>query len=97
MTWDLLPAVGAETAVTDANARIKEFIMTEVNPDLNLDRLDDDEPLIESGIVDSLGVLKILGFLDEAFGIDLSSEEIVLENFKDVSSICRLLDRSQAS
>ena len=83
--------------MSDVKAKIKEFIMTEVNPDLNLERLDDDEPLIESGIVDSLGVLKILGFLDEAFGIDLSSEQIVLENFKDVNSICRLVDGQQAS
>ena len=83
--------------MSDVKARIKEFIMTEVNPDLHLERIEDDEPLIESGIVDSLGVLKILGFLDEAFGIDLSSEQIVLENFKDVRSICRLVDGAPAS
>lgn len=33
--------------MSEFNAKIKEFIMTEVNPDLNLKRLDDDEPLIE--------------------------------------------------
>ena len=82
--------------MNDLNARIKEFIITEVNPDLQLTTLDDDEPLIESGIVDSLGVLKIMSFLDEAFGIDLSSSEIKLENFKDVKTICALVE-SQAS
>ena len=82
--------------MNDLSARIKEFIITEVNPDLQLTTLDDDEPLIESGIVDSLGVLKIMSFLDEAFGIDLSSSEIRLENFKDVKTICELVE-SQAS
>jgi acyl carrier protein len=82
--------------MSDLNARIKEFIITEVNPDLHLTSLDDDEPLIESGIVDSLGVLKIMSFLDEAFGIDLSSTEIKLENFKDVKTICDLV-QSQSS
>jgi acyl carrier protein len=82
--------------MNELNARIKEFIITEVNPDLHLTALDDDEPLIESGIVDSLGVLKIMSFLDEAFGIDLSSAEIKLENFKDVKTICALVE-GQAS
>ncbi len=73
--------------------RIKEFIMTEVNPDLHLTEIGDDEPLIESGIIDSLGILKILGFLDEAFGVDLGSDEIKLENFRTVRSICEQIPR----
>jgi acyl carrier protein len=79
-------------AMNDFNAKIKEFIMTEVSPELNLKELDDDQPLIDAGIVDSLGVLKILAFMDESFGIDLSSEEIKLENFKTVRSICQLIE-----
>lgn len=78
--------------MSEFNVKLKEFIMTEVNPDLNLAKLDDDEPLIESGIIDSLGILKILAFMDETFGVDLSSDQIKLENFKTVSSICALVD-----
>jgi len=83
--------------MSELNARIKEFIITEVNPDLQLTSLDDDEPLIESGIVDSLGVLKIMSFLDEAYGVDLSSAEIKLENFRDVRTICALVENPSAS
>ena len=83
--------------MSEFSAKIKEFIMTEVNPDLHLERIEDDEPLIESGIVDSLGVLKILAFLDESFGIDLSSGEIKLENFRDVRTICSLIEKQQPS
>jgi hypothetical protein len=50
--------------MNELSAKIKEFIMTEVNPELGLTHIDDTEPLIESGIVDSLGVLKIMSFLD---------------------------------
>jgi acyl carrier protein len=81
--------------MSEFNTKIKEFIMTEVNPDMKLERLDDDEPLIESGIIDSLGVLKILSFLDEAFGVDLSSDEIKLENFKNISAICALVEKQK--
>jgi len=81
--------------MSELNAKLKEFIMTEISPDLNLAQLDDNEPLIESGIIDSLGVLKILAFLDETFGVDLSSDQIKLENFKTVSLICALVDRQK--
>ena len=81
--------------MSELNAKLKKFIMTEVSPDLNLPQLDDDEPLIESGIIDSLGVLKIMAFLDEEFGIDLSAEQIKLENFKNVTSICSLVEKNK--
>ena len=80
-------------AMNEYSAKIKDFILTEVNPDLGLASLDDDEPLIDSGIVDSLGVLRILSFLDESFGIDLSGDEIKLQNFRSVRSICDLIAR----
>lgn len=82
--------------MSDFSAKIKEFIMTEVSPDLGLTELDDDQPLIDAGIVDSLGVLKILAFLDETFGIDLSSDEVKLENFRNVRSICQMIEGRSA-
>jgi acyl carrier protein len=81
--------------MSEFKARIKEFIMTEVNPDRNLVEIDDDEPLVDSEIIDSLGILKIMAFLDEEFGIDLSAEQIKLENFKNVTSICSLIEKNK--
>lgn len=82
--------------MNELSARIKEFIMTEVSPDLHLEHIEDDEALIESGILDSLGMLKILAFVDEAFGIDLSAEEIKPEKFRTVRTICNLIDKQSA-
>ncbi len=81
--------------MSELKARIKQFIMTEVNPDRNLEKLSDDESLVDSGIVDSLGVLKIMAFLDEEYSIDLSVGQIKLENFNTVTSICNLIDESK--
>lgn len=81
--------------MNEFNSKIKEFIMIEVNPDLHLDAIDDDEPLIDSGIIDSLGVLKILAYLDEAFGIDLSAGDIKPQNFRTVRAICDLINQQQ--
>jgi acyl carrier protein len=81
--------------MSDFKTRLKEFIMTEVNPDRNLEGLDDDEPLLDSAIIDSLGILKIMAFMDEEFGIDLSDEEIQRDNFKNVTSICSLAEKNK--
>lgn len=81
--------------MSELKEKIKQFIMTEVNPERNLERLSDDEPLVDSGIVDSLGVLKIMAFLDEEFGIDLSAGQIKLQNFNSVTLICGLVEESK--
>ena len=81
--------------MSEFKERLKEFIMAEVNPDLNLEALDDDEPLLDSEIVDSLGILKIMAFMDEEFEIDLAAEEIQRENFVTVASICSLAEKNK--
>jgi acyl carrier protein len=86
---------GGTKDMSEFKERIKEFIRTEVNPDRDLAEIGDDEPLIESGIIDSLGILKIMSFLDEEFGIDLSDQQITPGNFKNITSICSLVENNR--
>ena len=81
--------------MSEFKAKIKEFIKTEVNPDRNLEGLGDDELLVDSGIIDSLGILKIMAFLDEEFGVDLSDQQITPDNFKNITSICSLVETNK--
>jgi acyl carrier protein len=81
--------------MSEFKEKIKEFIRTEVNPDRDLAELGDDEPLIESGIIDSLGILKIMSFLDEEFGVDLSDQQITPSNFRNITSICSLVESNR--
>jgi len=54
---------------------------------------DDDDSLLEKQIMDSTGVLELVSFLEERFGIKLSDEEIVPANLDSVSKICGFLAR----
>jgi acyl carrier protein len=83
--------------MSEFSDQIKQFIIVEVSPELKLQRISDDEALLESGIVDSLGILRILAFIDETFGVDLASDEIRLENFRTIRSICELIERAQGA
>jgi acyl carrier protein len=52
-----------------------------------------DTPLLEWGVLNSLSTTRLVGFVREHFGIDVPTEEMVGENFKDLRSIGRLLHR----
>jgi acyl carrier protein len=42
---------------------------------------------LEEGIVDSTGILELVMFVEETFGIAVEDEEIVPENFDSVSQL----------
>ena len=46
-----------------------------------------DESLLEGGIIDSLGTLEVVMFLEEEFDVIVSDEEMVADHFESVSSI----------
>lgn len=45
------------------------------------------DPLLEGGIVDSLGILDLVAFLEEDFGIQVSDDELVPENFQTIDCL----------
>ncbi|MBI5235119.1 MAG: acyl carrier protein [Deltaproteobacteria bacterium] len=79
----------------DDNEKLRRFILSEVCPEAGLNDLSDDEPLISSGLVDSLGILKILSFLDDEFNINIASDEIKHDNFSTVGTICTLIEKNR--
>ena len=51
------------------------------------DQVGDDDPLLDSGIVDSMGILQLVSFLESEFGIDVDDDQIVPDNFETMNSI----------
>lgn len=50
---------------------------------------DDDDPLLERGVVDSLGILEMVQFMTREFSIEIQDEDLTPENF---ASVTRLAD-----
>jgi acyl carrier protein len=57
------------------------------------ERLDDDASFIESGIVDSTGILELVAFLEETFDIIIEDEEVVPDNLDRLCNIVRFLEK----
>jgi acyl carrier protein len=52
-----------------------------------------DFPLIEAGLVDSLGLFKLIAFIEDRLGAKIAPEDIVLENFATIGAIAALVQR----
>ncbi len=49
--------------------------------------LGDDQSLLESGIVDSTGVLELVFFVEETFAIKVKDDELVPRNFDSIAKL----------
>ena len=57
------------------------------------ERLDPNQSLVESGIIESIGLFLVIGFLEEHFGVKVEPEDMVVENFETVAAIEELVQR----
>ena len=72
--------------------RIREFVLEQF-PMARQQRPADDASLLESGIVDSLGILEIVNFLTEAFGIEVSDEDLLPDHFDSITALATFVER----
>ena len=71
---------------------LKEYIRQELMSGANSE-LDDNENLLAAGIVDSLGVLRLVSFVEERFGIEVADEDVTLENFQSIQSMVDYIEQ----
>ena len=58
--------------------------------------LRDDTSLLDQGIIDSTGVLELVGFLEDTFGISVLDNETLAENLDSIDRIAAYVQRKQA-
>lgn len=55
--------------------------------------LRDETLLFDQSILDSMGFMELINFLQKEFGVEISDDELTQENFKSLDSIGKLLER----
>ncbi len=65
---------------------LKEYIREELMNGSN-GELDEGENLLAAGIIDSLGILRLVSFVEEKFGIEVPDEDVTIDNFQSVKSM----------
>ncbi len=72
--------------------KIREFIVknlyyAEDNP------IADEDSFLDTGVVDSMGVMELVAFIQSEFGIEVAQQEIVVENFDSISKLANFVRR----
>jgi acyl carrier protein len=70
---------------------LKEHIAVKIMKKSDGFTLGDDEPLIDQGIVDSLGILSLLTFLEQKFSVKITDDELTPENFATPAAMARMI------
>jgi len=51
-----------------------------------------DTPLLESGVIDSMGVMALIAFIENEYGLVLDMDDLTIENFATVKDIKNLIN-----
>ena len=79
----------------EIHLRIRSFIL-EKFPTSRKRVLNDADPLLESGIIDSLGVLDVVGFLEKDFAIKIEDEELTPDNFGSIERLASFVGQKRS-
>jgi acyl carrier protein len=60
------------------------------------DILRDDDELLISGRIDSLGIVRLTAVLEETFQVDIPPEDVIIENFETLQAIAQYLEQQLA-
>ena len=80
----------------DLNTDIRQFI-TKKFPLARKRQIQDADALLETGMLDSQGVLEVVGFVEQTFSITVADEDLVPENFQSIDRIAAFIEARQVA
>jgi acyl carrier protein len=75
--------------------QVRQFIMTNFYG-ASKQELEDSTSLLDSGLVDSTGILELISYLESNFGITVADSETLPENLDSIGSIANFVARKKA-
>jgi acyl carrier protein len=76
----------------DTQTVLTEFIKKELAIGRSKEILPDDD-LLATGVLDSLGLMQLVLFIEEQLGVKVPDEDVVIENFRSISALTGYLAR----
>ncbi len=75
--------------------KLRQYILENFLFSDNPDDLADDDSFMDKGIIDSTGILEVIEFLEDEFGITVEDEEMIPENLDSVNRILGFVQSKQ--
>ncbi|TWU04993.1 acyl carrier protein [Stieleria varia] len=73
------------------------YIKTEFLQEDSTDEIDADTDLLISGLLDSLGVMRLVSFIEKQFAISIPPQDVTIDHFMNARTIAAYIHDKQAS
>lgn len=77
--------------IMDTHSTLARFISDELLR--TGETVEGDENLLSEGMVDSIGMMRLVGFIEETYGLKVPPKDFVIENFRTLNLLCDYLAR----
>jgi len=79
----------------DVETAIERFVVDEIMLGDSNTKIDPNESLISSGVLDSLALLRLIAFLEEQMGVTVDDSEVIPENFESINEIKSFIEKKK--
>jgi acyl carrier protein len=76
--------------------RVRDFVLKQF-PLARKNGIKTDDKWLETGLLDSLGILDLVHFVEQEFGIHVSDDDLSPENFQSLAAVASFVEAKQAS
>ena len=75
--------------------KIREFIVTNFLFGSKDAKLGDDDSFLETGVIDSTGMLELVSFVESEFGIEVGDTELIPDNLDSIRRLAGFIERKK--
>lgn len=83
--------------MTEIAHDIRQFVITNFLFGQQAGDLSDSQSFLDTGIIDSTGVLELVSFLEQQFGITIADRELLPENLDSIENAARFVTHKLAA
>lgn len=83
--------------MTEIENKIRKFLAENFILSEQVDQLNASESFLEKGIIDSTGVLELVFFVEDQFGIQIDTSEVLPENFDSINNLSAYIRTKQGA
>jgi acyl carrier protein len=76
---------------------VRQFIEATLLPRTEKTQVGDDEPLLDAGLIDSMGIFELATHIENTCGVKIEDEELLPENFNSINDIAAFVNRKRGS
>jgi acyl carrier protein len=80
---------------TNNKEQVRKFLVEKMGRVKKINQISDDDDLIGNGIIDSLGIMQLVAYIEGTFAVKVKDEDIVPDNFQSVNVISSYIERSR--